>query len=68
MEELCTCGDTANQHIDGCEQCVIPGCGCKEFEEREPCDMCGALVCKCDDNYENYKDYKENTCYTPHTQ
>lgn len=32
-EIKCTCGDTEEQHVDGCEQCVVPECGCKEFEE-----------------------------------
>ena len=32
---MCTCGDTEMQHVDGCEQCFIPECGCKEFEEKE---------------------------------
>jgi len=32
-ERLCQCGDTEMQHVDGCEQCIIPECGCKEFEE-----------------------------------
>ena len=34
MKELiCTCGDTESQHVDNCEQCVVPECGCKEFED-----------------------------------
>jgi len=33
MEDLiCTCGDSESQHIDGEAQCVVPECGCKEFE------------------------------------
>jgi hypothetical protein len=31
-DEMCDCGETASQHVDGCEQCFIPDCGCKEFE------------------------------------
>lgn len=34
-EMMCECGDTASQHVDGCEQCVVPECGCKEFSEAE---------------------------------
>ncbi len=35
MEDLiCECGDLESQHIDGCEQCVIPECDCKEFVEK----------------------------------
>ncbi len=35
MEKICTCGDTEMQHIDGCEQCVVSDCGCREFSEDE---------------------------------
>lgn len=35
IDKNCICGDTESQHIDNCEQCVIPECGCKEFEEDE---------------------------------
>lgn len=35
-ERYCICGDTEDQHIDNSEQCVISGCGCKEFESIEP--------------------------------
>lgn len=28
---FCECGDRASEHVDGCEQCFIPGCGCREF-------------------------------------
>lgn len=34
-ELICLCGDPESQHVDGCEQCFIPGCGCKEFEEKQ---------------------------------
>lgn len=46
---MCSCGDTENVHVDNMEQCVIPECGCKEFEEVcgtcrgeniEGCSMC----------------------------
>lgn len=30
---MCTCGDSADMHVDGCEQCFNGLCGCKEFEE-----------------------------------
>lgn len=30
-DPVCECGDLSSQHVDGCEQCVIPECGCKEF-------------------------------------
>ena len=36
MDELnpvCQCGDRESEHIDGCERCIIPECGCKEFTE-----------------------------------
>ena len=33
---ICECGDKASEHVDGCEQCFIPGCGCKEFTEALP--------------------------------
>lgn len=32
----CTCGDEEELHVDNCEQCVVPECGCKEFESEEP--------------------------------
>ena len=32
---MCVCGDTDEMHVDGQEQCFIPECGCKEFEEKE---------------------------------
>lgn len=35
QEKICICGDTENQHVNNCEQCFIPECGCKEFEEQE---------------------------------
>lgn len=38
-EKMCRCGDTESQHVDGCEQCVIHECGCKEFEEIS-CEKC----------------------------
>jgi hypothetical protein len=31
-EKICECGDTESQHIDGMERCIVPECGCKEFE------------------------------------
>ena len=31
QELTCVCGDTSDQHVDGLEQCVVPGCGCREF-------------------------------------
>lgn len=34
-DEMCECGDTSSQHVDGCEQCVVPECGCKEFNPIE---------------------------------
>ena len=44
-ELVCECGDLESHHIDGCEMCVVPGCGCKEFsepvEEEEVCEFCG---------------------------
>lgn len=35
MEKICTCGDSEDMHIDGCEQCFNGDCGCKEFEEQD---------------------------------
>lgn len=35
---MCECGDPSSQHVDGCEQCIIPECGCREFTE--VCDIC----------------------------
>lgn len=32
-DPMCECGDASSLHVDGCEQCVIPECGCREFEE-----------------------------------
>lgn len=32
-ENLCECEDRESEHVDGCEMCVIPECGCKEFQE-----------------------------------
>lgn len=47
--EWCVCGHIEEQHIDNCEQCVIPNCGCREFESvgcanhNEPmCEECSA--------------------------
>lgn len=34
-DPICECGDASSLHVDACEQCVIPGCGCQEFEEEE---------------------------------
>jgi hypothetical protein len=34
VEKICECGDSEKVHIDGCEQCCIPECGCKEFQEK----------------------------------
>jgi len=31
---MCECGDYRSEHVDGNEQCVISGCGCKEYFER----------------------------------
>lgn len=39
-ELICECGDTESQHIDNCEQCVIPECGCKSFVEESSDDVC----------------------------
>lgn len=33
--QICVCGCSEELHIDGCEQCCVPECGCKEFEARE---------------------------------
>lgn len=33
IDQLCECGDRESEHVDGCERCVIPECGCKEFQE-----------------------------------
>lgn len=44
------------QHVDGCEQCVVPGCGCREFEEEEECEMCNNIPCNCDEQYETHRD------------
>lgn len=33
MDKLCECGDPESMHVDGCERCFIPECGCKEFQE-----------------------------------
>jgi hypothetical protein len=59
-EMMCVCGDTASQHVDGCEQCFIPECGCKEFEEVEAeqeadadmpkCPQCGLVLKEIWDN------------------
>jgi hypothetical protein len=38
-EQKCKCGDLESQHIDNEGPCVIPECGCKEFENA--CDECG---------------------------
>lgn len=35
MDEICVCGDRAEYHIDGCEQCAVVDCGCKGFEPRD---------------------------------
>jgi hypothetical protein len=32
---VCVCGDSEDMHIDGCEQCFVVGCGCREFEEKQ---------------------------------
>lgn len=32
-DPMCECGDTSSQHVDGCEQCAVPECGCREFQE-----------------------------------
>lgn len=32
-DKICVCGDLASEHVDGCEQCIIPDCGCKEFQQ-----------------------------------
>ena len=34
-DKECECGDMEMQHVDGCEQCCIPECGCKEFIEKD---------------------------------
>jgi hypothetical protein len=34
-DPMCECGDPSSQHVDGCEQCVIPECGCREFTDIE---------------------------------
>lgn len=31
IAETCECGDTSDMHVDGCEQCFVIGCGCREF-------------------------------------
>lgn len=33
MPKICTCGDSEDMHVNGCEQCFNGDCGCKEFEE-----------------------------------
>ena len=35
INKLCQCGDRESEHVDGCEKCWIPECGCKEFTEPE---------------------------------
>jgi len=35
MDKICICGDRESEHVDAMEQCFIPECGCKEFEESE---------------------------------
>lgn len=32
-EVMCECGDWSSQHVDGCEQCAVSECGCREFTE-----------------------------------
>lgn len=39
-DTICMCGDQQSQHIDGSEQCAVPECGCKEFEEKEIEEEC----------------------------
>jgi hypothetical protein len=34
-DPMCVCGDSSSYHVDGCEQCFIIDCGCREFEEEE---------------------------------
>lgn len=38
-EKMCTCGEIEDMHVNGCEQCFVPDCGCSEFEE--VCEFCG---------------------------
>lgn len=35
----CTCGDLLDEHVQGEEQCVVIGCGCREFEEEKMADV-----------------------------
>jgi hypothetical protein len=35
MDKICVCGDREMEHVDAMEQCFIPECDCKEFEESE---------------------------------
>lgn len=30
-DPVCDCGDLSSMHVDGCEQCAVIGCGCREF-------------------------------------
>lgn len=32
-DRVCVCGDEEELHYENTEQCVVIGCGCKEFEE-----------------------------------
>lgn len=55
-EKICECGDMESQHIDSGEQCVIPECGCREFEEQESSDI---QVTPREDRIENILSDKE---------
>jgi hypothetical protein len=33
--KYCECGDLESEHVDGCERCFIPECGCREFTEEQ---------------------------------
>lgn len=30
----CECGDTQSNHVDAEDQCAVPDCGCKEFNQK----------------------------------
>ena len=39
QDKICQCGEPASYHVEGCEQCIISDCECKEFVEIL-CDKC----------------------------
>jgi len=58
-EKVCVCGDLEMQHTNACEQCLIPECGCKEFQIKHFCRKCEGEI---NDKYNELAEGEASIC------